>query len=536
MSRLLTDDLWEESLPIRAHIGQINDIAIAPHSLSSALIASCGRDRTLQIFIQRPANLKLLQTIDHHASSVNEVLFLNDGATLLSLSADRTIALHAKAITDNSIAYIPIRIITLKSTPICISTEWEESIILVVSTIDKLIHKFEVSSGKQTHTMRATDNESNESVLLNHLTAKTIDTSDPSFQILLGASSADKSIRIHDSTNGSTIIKEYGHSEGISGLALINRGDEPDGSLYTLISTGLDGTIMLWDLKYSNIPPVDEPNLSTPLKDTPTIIKPLRKIMSRSALSEYHRALEATGISPLPLPSVRSQSPSRLRKKPSRYSLASPSLASPIPRLAPDLNSTRTMLQTPSLPPLPITPTNDRQRPMFDERSRTKSANNLSNLGNLNDLNKAAEQLYKSLAAFRNKMSAVSDPLSPNVAADLGGELDSTAVAIRSRQSESHARNEKASLGSSRDRSRRGQAASESATGSLMGVYSERLARRVEERVKAELDGPGLQEDERDTSSTKILEATDDVVLVEENGALAKAEEGRAAMELEGKG
>ncbi|MCJ1382310.1 hypothetical protein MMC17_005423 [Xylographa soralifera] len=531
--RLLTDDLWYESLPIRAHVGQVNDIAIALHSLSTALIASCGRDRTLQIFIKRSSNLELLQTIDHHASSVNEVRFLDDGGTLLSLSSDRTVVFHAMAITDSSIAYIPIRIITLKSTPISISIEREESIILVVSTIDKLVHKFEMSSGKQIHSMRAMDNENNESMLLNHLMTRTMDSSEPSLQILLGASSADKSIRIHDSTSGNTIVKEYGHSEGISGLALVNRGEELGGSLYTLISIGLDGTIMLWDLKYSNIPPMDEITPSTPLKDTPTIIKPIRKIMSRSALTEYHRALEANGISPLPLPSGRSQSPSRLRKKPSRFSLAGPSLAIPIPKLTPDLNSTRTMLQA---PPLPFTPTSDRQRPLFDERNRTKSANNLSSLGPLNDLNKAAEQLYKSLVAFRSKMSAVSEQLSPNLAADLEGELEATTAAIRSRQSESHTRHGKPPLGSLRDRSRRGQAASESAVESLMSVYSERLARMVEERVKAELSGQSIQEDERDGSSIQAHEATDDVVLEEEDETVAKVEEGVAAMELGGRG
>ncbi|MCJ1288265.1 hypothetical protein MMC26_007620 [Xylographa opegraphella] len=531
--RLLADNLGNESLPIKAHMGQINDIAVELHPLPIALVASCGRDRTLQIFAKKASNLELLQTIDHHASSVNEVRFFNDGATLLSLSSDRTITLHALATTDNSIAYIPIRIITLKSTPISVTTEWEKSMILVVSTIDKLVHKFEMSSGKQIHSMRVTDNENNESVLLNHLMTKTLDSSEPALQVLLGSSSADKSIRIHDSTSGNTIIKEYGHSEGISGLALISRRDESTGSIHTLISTGLDGTIMLWDILYSNSPPVDEPTLSTSLKDTPTIIKPLRKVVSRSALAEYHKSLEANGISPLPLPSGRSQSPSRLRKKPSRYSLAAPSLASPIPRLAPDLNSTRTMLQT---PPLPITPTNDRQRPLFNERNRTKSANNISNLNNLNDLNKAAEQLYKSLVAFQSKMSVVSEHLNANMAADLESELEATKAAIRSQQREIHPKYEKTSLGSLRDRSRRGQAASESAVERLISVYSDRLARMVEEGVKAELSGQSLQEDERDRSSAVAHEAMDDVVAVEENEAVAKAEEGMAAMELEGKG
>ena len=534
--RLLAAEFCDESFPTRAHTGQLNDIAIALHPSCKALVASCGRDRTLQIFTKEPSNLELLQTIDHHASSVNEVQFFDDAATLLSVSSDRTITIHAMAITGNSIAYIPIRIITLKSTPISVSTEWDESMILVVSTIDKFIHKFEMSSGKQIHSMRATDNESNDSVLLNHLTAKKIDSDEHSLQILLGASSADKSIRIHDSTSGNTIIKEYGHSEGISGLTLANRGDEPNGRLHTLISTGLDGTVMLWDLKYSNIPPVDEPAQSTILKDTPTLAKPLRKIMSRSALSEFHRSLEANGISPLPLPSGRSQSPSRLQKKPSRYSLAGASLPSPVPRLVPDLTSTRTMLQA---PPSPVTPTHDRQRPVFGERNRTKSANNLSNLsnlGNINDLNRAAEQLHKSLSAFRTKMSTVPEQLTPNLAADLEKELEATTVAIRARQRDSPAKHEKVSLGSLRDRSRRGQAASESAVESLMSVYSERLARMVEERVKAQLSGQSLQEDEGDISRTDTNEVTGDVVLLEEDAAMVRAGEGMAAMEVEGKG
>ena len=518
---------------MRAHSGHINDIAIAHHSLGTVLIASCGRDRTMQIFTKEASNLELLQTIEHHASSVNEVRFFDDGSTLLSLSSDRTVALHVMAIIDNSMAYILTRIITLKSTPISVTTERKDSMILIVSTIDKLVHKFDLSSGKQTHTTRGTDNESNESILLNHLTTKTIDVSESSLQLLLATSSTDKSIRIHDSTSGATIVKEYGHSEGISDLTVIKREGEQEDPLYTLVSTGLDGTIMLWDLKYSNIPSVDEPDPSTPLKDTPTITKPLRKVISRSALSEYHRSLEAKGISPLPLPSGRNQSPSRLRKRPSRFSLVNPSFDNLEPKLTLNLASAEVIPQPPQLPK---TPTNNRQRPSFGERNRTKSANNLSSLGDIYDLNKAAEQLHKSLVAFRSKISAVSGQLNYNLAGDLVNELEVTKAAIQSWRSESHARHEGTTSGTRREGSRRGQAATESAVESLLGVYSDKLARMVEERVKSELSDQNLEETERDNSGRTSYEVVENIGRVMEREAVATVGEDLAATTSKGKG
>ena len=55
----------------KAHNGDINDIAVAERDDGVALVASCGRDRILQIFQLNDDSLEILQTLEgEHAASV----------------------------------------------------------------------------------------------------------------------------------------------------------------------------------------------------------------------------------------------------------------------------------------------------------------------------------------------------------------------------------------------------------------------------------------------------------------------------------
>jgi len=368
-------------------------------------------------------------------------------------------------------AFLQTRIITLKSTPISMTMGWNDPTILVVSTIDRQIFHFELSTGRQMQGMHLIDNDTNESILLDSIRAKGFPRSTEPMKILVGVSSTDKSVRIIDLETGTTIAKDYGHSDGISGIIALNRSDE---SAHILISTGLDGTVMLWSLRHTIITP-EIPSLA----NTPTFSQPpLRRVISRSALSEYQRSLEANGIPPMALTPGRSQSPSRLKKKSSRSSLAPQKLlpitlpstpCPPVPRR-------HQLTQSPTVAS-PTTPTisNDRARPPFGESSRTKSASNL------NDLNTAAEQLCRSLRAFRKQLAASSHGLKMDVTKDLEKELGLAARALGPRSE------------------RRKVVASETDMENLLGDYSERLARMVEEKL-----GVGTAGTEMDTDETGL--------------------------------
>ncbi|MCJ1472159.1 hypothetical protein MMC13_000806 [Lambiella insularis] len=526
--RLLEGDSWTSSLEAKAHVGQINDIAIVRHSEDTVLIATCGRDRTIQIFRREPSDLDLIQTIDQHTSSINQLRFLDDGSALLSSSSDRTVVMHTLATADRSMAYISTRIIVLKSTPLSMVIDPKDPNILVVSALDKQIHKFELSSGQQKQTMRLTDKESNELVPLMCLVACLVTGSETSSSVLIGGSPMDKSIRIHDAMTGTIISKAYGHSERISDLAIICRGEGPDGRpLYAIISTSLDKTIMIWDLEYSNTFSTDEDYTSAPLSGTPTVSKPLRRVLSRSSLAEYHRSLEASGISPLS--SVKGQSPSRIRKKPSRYSLVQASIASPTSK--PVFNSALTR-QFQTAPLSPSTPVTKHKRPPLPEFHRTQSANNLSNL---TDLNATVEQLYRSLAAFRKKLSATTEQLDPEMVVELQTQLAATLGDIQVKKSDARATDDSTLGQATNGVSKRELVASEEDVDGFLGMYSERLAKMVEQRVMAELTKT-TREDNRcqGTGKDRDKNGIDHSPMRDEAGG--HGEDEAVAIESEGKG
>jgi len=116
---------------------------------TQTLVATCGRDRTIQLFRKDDSKLDLLQTLDDHAGSVSDVIFLDGASSLLSISSDRTIIVRKLAFgEDESLAYILIRVITLKASPLSLTCVPMEPNLVVVATMDRLISRYDISSGR----------------------------------------------------------------------------------------------------------------------------------------------------------------------------------------------------------------------------------------------------------------------------------------------------------------------------------------------------------------------------------------------------
>lgn len=441
---------------------------------------SCGRDRTLQLFQKAGEKLLLLQTILDHVASVNNVMFLN-GSTLLSSSSDRTICIRTMAFrADQSIAFLPTRVIALKASPVTLSVMPSHPNTIVISTMDRQIHKYDVNLGRFTHSFKASDPASGDSMILSSISTQNIKVDDSQVHLLLGVSSTDRSIRIYDYDTGSVLAKEHGQTV-VSSIDLVQKIDESGCPFNFVISTGLDGTVMIWDLVIrSNYPIGNGEALNRrenidPWK-SPASAQPLRQILSKSEISDIQRFLDNRGDSPT---SIRSQSPSRLRKKASRYSLANSTKLATTPHLAKHTlpSSSMTISNRWKVPrdrsPTPLSPVfniaSKPKRPFLDGRHRTKST------GNLNDLNTSAEHICMSLRALRKQLTK---GLTQHMAEDLERELNLTLRAMS-------------------EKTKRTQAANEVIGGELLDEYlarmiDERLALKAKTEEAAELseDGP----------------------------------------------
>ena len=392
---------WSVLHEIRAHGTEITGVAIHEGS-ETVLIATCGRDRLVQLFALTEASTKdgilnnerrslsettstdprleseagfveLLQTMDDHVGAVGHVLFTYQGEQLLSCSADRTIIVRNRVMrnsgTTTSVAYLSSRIITLKSSPTTMAIVPGEKDILVVSTMDRQIVRLDISSGTQTESFKITDGEGDETAVMNSVQISK-ERSSKCPRLLVGSCSTDKSIRVYDYDQCVLLTRDSGHTEGISGLGLIESEDaELSEMKATVISTGLDGTIMIWDL---SVRPPQSP--STPLQElsqcqalqicdsngtpsrTPTAVRPpLRKVLSKTDLADFSFFDPITKS----LTPVRDQSPPRIRKKTSRYSLAPNKLG---------------LTDSPSLPPQKRSTTEDGRKGQADPvRNRSPS-------------------------------------------------------------------------------------------------------------------------------------------------------------------
>ena len=302
---------------MKAHSGDITDIAIH-QSEKISIVVSCARDRTVQVFQKTSETWGLMQTLDDHTASISKVLLLENGTRLLSCSTDRTVVVRelVQRETDGTLvsAYVPIRTLVLKASVIHMTQVSESLPHLIVSSMDRQVQKFDVNTGKVLHSFRTTD-DTGDAVVMDCISLSKERTGGR--RILAGVATTDKSIRLYD-LNGNLIDKEWGHTEGVTDVALLETGsEENETDAMIVISTGTDGTVMIWDFNpRSNDSSSSESSVSS--KPELTAAKtPIRRILSKSELGEFTpKALEREVINGTPsgLNSANS-SPPRLKKR-----------------------------------------------------------------------------------------------------------------------------------------------------------------------------------------------------------------------------
>ena len=350
MLRMLPFCEDQPSQEVRAHSAEITDIAICQIA-DPPLCATASRDRTVQLFCAENGSLDILQTIDDHVGAVNNVLFTNKGQRLVTGSADRTVIIHERITRDEqngiqtspSFAFLPSRIITLKASPMSLAVLSSEPDWLFASTMNHQLVKLDMTTGRQLHAFKATDPDNNDLVVLNNIsTRESLNDEEP--RIIAGVSSTDKSIRVYDLDTGELLGRDFGHSEGVTDIGMLEMlpttADSPGSRpATTVVTTGQDGTIMLWDLSLRqsrNLRDVTQGRPTgadcgtdadgTPMKEPVALRQPLRRVLSRSELAEYMVLDPTTPGSPSAgksaARSTRNPSPTRnLRRRTSRQSL-----------------------------------------------------------------------------------------------------------------------------------------------------------------------------------------------------------------------
>ena len=456
----------------KAHASEITSIAIYEEECF-AFVACASRDRTVQVFTRKNETWDLLQTLDEHVGAVNGVSFSRNGTRLVSSSSDRSIVVrelvsreeHGETIR----AFVMLRAIMLKASPVSTAWDVDQDDALLVSTIDRQVHKFDTQNGHCLSNFRACDTEGGDAVVLSSLVHIPRGWSSP---LIAGVSSTDKSIRVYDE-NGVLIARDWGHTEGVSDIALVQTSSAIEGGSNekSLVTVAVDGTIFVWGLALQ-VPnrqdlskSMDLLGPSTPSNQELLANKPpLRRVFSQSELARFQRSPDGTDTTP-----TGSKSP-KLRKKLSKFSLAqTPKLEpSPMPSSAREgraggwqgVGSLRRNKNRSPSPPSPRNPQLAKRRASMDVRPRTKApVNEFGSIG------ASTESLCRTLRAYRKRLANTTDTMSSELARDVERELAATARAIGDRV--------------------KSKEFEETVMVKLLDQYSERLVTMLDEKIAA---------------------------------------------------
>ncbi|KUI57725.1 Mitogen-activated protein kinase-binding protein 1 [Cytospora mali] len=491
-------------LETKAHSSEITHIAFH-HDSSKTIIATCGRDRTVQLY-SRTSNgsFDLLQTLEFPARVTNLILSSDD--KIITCSLDRNMQIHelvGKEDEPHSFAAIHFRSIALKASPTSMALD-SSCRTIFVSSVDRAIYQFDIESGRQINAFKCTDEKGTENVVVESLVFGSSKSDDePSF--LLGLSNTDKSVRVYDSNTGAFMDREWGHTESINGVALV----DDRGTARKIVSVGCDGTIMIWDLNLRDPEAARTGSRSPPpIRDAAVSASrpPLRRVLSKAELAGYQRPTSSGGRRSPPRTlrqrkSKQNMAPSFTRTPtstslfqntsptstmaddtPSRRPSSSRSGTSPPP--PPDSPPSRRLKKRPSLPALGTTPSNP------TARKKTSAINLRSSYGGPGPAQAASEQTCRQLRAFRKRLtSSSSEAISAEAMAELNAELHLTIAALGERASRAGGANN-----NGKQQQQPAAAVSEGILGELLEQYSEKLVGMLDERLKlrlSEIQGGG---------------------------------------------
>jgi hypothetical protein len=460
-------------------------------------MASCGRDRTVQLFRRSDGGpFEHLQTLEF-AAKVVQVLVPSD-EKLITCSLDRTLQVHdlvSKEGKPDVMAAIPLKVISLKASPSSMALAPDEKSVFV-SLLDRSVCHYDIGNGKLLNSFKCTDEGGVESVVVDSLNLGQSVTSDSTF--LLGVSNTDKSVRIYDSQTGSFLDREWGHTEAINGVILLEDGDPGR----KVVSVGSDGTIMVWALDLSDTVAGSSSRDPSPEKASSSTSNrlPLRRVLSKAELAEFQR----------PCPSAGTQSPSRtMGRRSSRYNLSSSAAArTPVatdktnpastinedtpsrrassggsPSGSPPLASPKSRARLPRRPSLPVMNTTPPAPSTLAARKKSSTSNLRAGYG-YGSLNMATEQTCRMLRTYRKKLTGT-DPIGHDLLAELDAELRLTAAALGDRAIRSRSKPER----------ERDKAFSETLLSGLLDQYSKRLVSILDEKLRRRVDKECAEEE-----------------------------------------
>lgn len=444
-------DTKELLLDTKAHSMYCVGISVCetPHKF---VVASCGRDRTVQLFHQLSnGTIEHFQTLEFNARVV-QVLIPSDDK-VITCSLDRSMQIHDLVTREGEpdvIAAIPSKVISLKASPTSLLMGPDRRSIYV-SLLDRSVFQFDLFTGRQVSCFKCTDEGGVESAVLDDLTLGNWPARDLDF--ILGTSNTDKSIRLYDARSGTFLDREWGHTEAINGVCIV---EDDDGSK-KVISAASDGTIMIWLLDFTECSPRSMSRDPSPAKEgRPT----LRKVLSRAELAEFQRPSPSNG---------RQKSPPRtLPRRSSRINLKTPTGTLNVQGNSTILESTpsrRRPSESQGASPPPSPKGRISRRPSLPAMSAVaRKKTSATNLRAQNTLNTATEQACRTLRLYRRKLSSA-EPITAECLTELDQELRLTAAALG-------------------DRAIRSKAMNETVLSGLLDQYSERLVTLLDEKLR----------------------------------------------------
>ena len=182
----------------------------------------------VQIFRKIDQNLELIQTIDQHGSSVNQLCFSRAQDVLLSLSSDRTVVFSSMIEHGDSIAFVNIRTLTFKQSPLTMAVVTGKTEMLLVATTDKQLHRYQSATGQLESCVRLLDGNLPITIdtMVAHCRRGELQEEgggkEKFCDSLIAFSTTDRSIRLHSLESGSTLAKVPGHSESVSGICVVD--------------------------------------------------------------------------------------------------------------------------------------------------------------------------------------------------------------------------------------------------------------------------------------------------------------------------